>query len=317
MARVTVVIPNYNGMRFLPVCLASLAVQTEQDIDILVVDNGSSDQSVSFLEDNYPKVKVIRLPQNMGFARAVNEGIRQSRTNYVLLLNNDTEAEKDFVRKLLEGIGSHTDAFSASARMMQFARRDLIDDAGDLYNALGWAAARGKGKRWDRYIKECRVFSSCAGAAIYRREVFEEIGCFDEEHFAYLEDVDIGWRAGLSGRTNWYIPEAVVYHVGSGTSGSRHNSFKVRLSARNNVYMVYKNMPFVQLLLNLPLLTAGCLVKLLYFTLRGMGKDYLTGIREGLKLCRPDRKYKENQTSFLTYLKIQLDLWKNLFFFCC
>jgi GT2 family glycosyltransferase len=121
-----------------------------------------------------------------------------------------------------------------------------LDDAGDYYCALGWAFARGKGESSELYDREETVFACCGAAAIYRRDVLEKIGLFDERHFAYLEDMDIGYRAQIHGYVNRYIPSAVVYHAGSGTSGSRHNAFKVRLSARNSVWLVRKNMPLWQ-----------------------------------------------------------------------
>ena len=130
---------------------------------------------------------------------------------------------------------------------------------------LGWAFQRGVGRPEKLYKRSCRVFTACAGAAIYRREVFETIGYFDEMHFAYLEDIDVGYRAKLYGYDNVFCPEAVVYHVGSGTSGSKYNSFKVKLAARNNVYLNYKNMRTWQLLLNSPCLLAGTFVKFLFF----------------------------------------------------
>ena len=129
--------------------------------------------------------------------------------------------------------------------MIQFHDRDIMDDAGDYYCALGWAFARGTGKPAENYKKVTEVFSACAGAAIYRRCIFEEIGLFDEIHFAYLEDLDIGYRAKIHGYKNYFAPDAVVCHKGSAASGSRHNAFKVDLSSKNSVYVIYKNMPFV------------------------------------------------------------------------
>ncbi len=117
-----------------------------------------------------------------------------------------------------------------------------------------------------------KFFTSCAGAAIYRKKIFEKIGYFDEEHFAYLEDIDVGYRARINGYENWYAPKAIVYHIGSGTSGSRYNHFKTRYSSRNNIYLIYKNMPFLQILLNLPFLILGFGMKILFFTQKRNGK---------------------------------------------
>ena len=277
---------------------------------MIFVDNGSSDGSCSFVAANYPWVHIIELPENFGFCRAVNEGIRASRAPYVLLLNNDTEVQPDFVEEMLLAIKRHGKAFSCGAKMVQYHDRDRLDDAGDFYCALGWSFARGKDKDIHSCDREDKVFSACGGAAIYRRKVFERIGYFDEEHFAYLEDMDIGYRARIYGYENWYAPKAVVYHVGSGTSGSRYNT---RYSSRNNVYLIYKNMPFLQIILNLPFLAAGFLIKFLFFAVKGMGKEYAAGIKNGFSISFNNKKVPFSLKNFPNYCKIQLELWINLF----
>ena len=162
-------------------------------------------------------------------------------------------------------------------------------------------------------MEEERIFASCAGAAIYRRRLFERTGLFDEEHFAYLEDLDIGYRARILGFENWYAPKAVVLHVGSGTSGSRYNQFKTRYSSRNNIYLIYKNMPMAQILLNLPFLAAGFGIKLAFFTIRGLGREYLAGIKNGFSISRREKKMAFSLQYLPAYARIQLELWKNLF----
>ena len=256
---------------------------------------------------------IIELPENYGFCKAVNEGIKASRAPYVLLLNNDTEVKEDFLEEMVAAIRRHKRAFSCAARMVQYHDRDRLDDAGNFYNALGWSFARGKGRDIHTYEKEEQIFSSCGGAAIYRRKLFEKIGYFDEEHFAYLEDTDIGYRARIYGYENWYAPKAIVYHVGSGTSGSRYNHFKTRYSSRNNVYLIYKNMPLLQIILNLPFLAAGFLIKFLFFAVKGMGKEYLAGIKNGFSISRKGKKVPFLMKHLPNYARIQLELWKNIF----
>ena len=311
MSEVTVIIPNYRGEKFIRDCLDSLRAQTYKDFDVIVADNLSEDGSAEIVENEYPEVKLIRLSDNFGFSRAVNEGIKASNTPYVLLLNNDTKADERFVEKMYSAICSDEKIFSVSAKMLQMMHPDRIDGAGDLYCALGWAFARGKDKKKDRYRKGCDVFASCGGAAIYRRKILDEIGWFDEFHFAYLEDVDIGYRARIMGYRNVYEPEALVYHMGSGVSGSRHNDFKVRISARNNMYVVMKNMPTLQIILNLPFLILGFGVKAVYFILLGYGRAYLSGIKRGYILCREGRKYPYSSRNLKNYIRIQLELWFN------
>ena len=312
MQEVSVIIPNFNGMAYLDGVLSGLECQTVRNFEVILVDNGSSDGSCAFVASSYPWVHMIELPENFGFCKAVNEGIKASRAPYVLLLNNDIEVTPDFIEEMLAAIRRHKKAFSCAARMIQFHDRDRLDDAGNYYCALGWAYARGKGKDIHTCEKEEKIFASCAGAAIYRRKIFEKIGYFDEEHFAYLEDMDVGYRARINGYENWYAPKAMVYHVGSGTSGSRYNHFKTRYSSRNNVYLIYKNMPLLQIILNLPFLIVGFGTKLLFFTVKGFGKEYLAGIKNGFQISKKDRKVPFKFRNLPNYLKIQVELWINI-----
>lgn len=309
---VSVVIPNFNGIAFLDSVLASLEGQTLNNFEVILVDNGSTDGSCSFVTANYPWVHLIELSENFGFCGAVNAGIRAAKAPYVLLLNNDTEVKEDFVEEMLAAIRRHKNAFSCGARMVQYHDRDKLDDVGNYYCALGWSFARGRGKDIHTYETEDRIFSACAGAAIYRKKILEKIGYFDEEHFAYLEDTDIGYRARIYGYENWYAPKAIVYHVGSGTSGSRYNQFKTRYSSRNNIYLIYKNMPLLQIILNLPFLVAGFLVKFLFFAVKGMGKEYAAGIKNGFSISMKNKKVPFRMKHLPNYCKIQLELWINI-----
>lgn len=312
MLKVTVIIPNFNGLSYLDTCLGALEKQTCREFRTILVDNGSSDGSAAWTREHYPWVDCIELSENTGFCGAVNIGIQSSDTPFVLLLNNDTEVEKDFVEQMVLGIKRHGEAFSCSARIIQYHDRTKLDDAGNYYCALGWAYARGKGQPPEKYKKEEQIFAACGAAVIYRRKIFDKIGSFDNEHFAYLEDTDIGYRARIYGYENWYLPKAVVYHVGSGTSGSRYNQFKIRYSSRNNIYMIYKNMPLPQIILNLPFLAVGFAVKLAFFTVKGFGREYAAGIKNGFELCRRERKVSFQPAHFPSYMRIQAELWINI-----
>ena len=313
--KATVVIPNYNGKAFMEDCLTALAAQTIQDFEVLVVDNGSSDGSDKGLEVWFPGVQVISFDKNYGFDRAVNEGILQSRSDFVILLNNDTIPFPDYVERLIRAIEADEKIFSVSPKMIQACCRELLDDAGDSYCLLGWAFQRGVGQSVRRYSRPGKIFSSCAGAAIYRRTVFDEIGLFDESHFAYLEDIDVGYRALIYGYENRYEPEAKVYHVGSGTSGSRYNSFKVKLSARNSIYLNYKNMPLFFLILNFLPLLAGWLIKLRFFVNMGFGDEYKEGLREGVRTRKQCRKVPFRWRHLGNYLYIEWRLIANTFIY--
>lgn len=309
----TVIIPNLNGRKYLKGCLDSLMEQSRQDFSVILVDNGSSDGSADYVEGHYPEVCVKRFPENRGFSAAVNEGIRMAKTKYVILLNNDTVCDTGFVEELVKEMEQERGCFAGSARMVQMDAPDCMDSCGDFYCALGWAFSPAKGKPASKYEKPRRVFSACAGAAIYRRSLLDETGLFDEAHFVYLEDVDICWRARILGYPNRYIPGAVVRHVGSATSGSAYNEFKTHYSSQNSIYLFYKNMPWLQILLNLPFLLAGIFIKLLFFTAKGFGKEYLFGLARGVQMCRSGRKVKFRKEHLGHYMRIQWELWVNMF----
>lgn len=313
---ITVVIPNYNGQRFLKDCLLALQHQTEPEFDTIVVDNGSTDASLTQLKE-FPNVQVIRFEENKGFCTAVNAGIKASKTPYVVLLNNDTKVFPDFLEQLRKSIEQSEDVFSVSSKMLMMSDERKIDDAGDFYSALGWAFGRGKGKEAKKYVCRDRIFAASGGASIYRRAVFEKIGYFDENHFAYLEDIDIGYRANIYGYKNYFEPKAKVLHYGSGFSGSKYNEFKVKLSAKNSIYIIGKNMPLLQIIINIPFLVAGFFIKYLFFMKKGMGKTYLKGIGTGLKLTF-SKEGRRNKIPFFwenitNYIRIQFELWINIF----
>lgn len=312
MAEVTVVIPNYNGKTLLENCIKTLEQQSLRDFKLFVIDNGSTDGSTE-LTSEILDMEIVELGENTGFCKAVNLGIKKTKTPYVILLNNDTEAEPHFVEELLKGIKQSENIFSGSAMMLDFRKRDIIDNAGDFYVPLGWARARGKGKPASSYEKEADIFSSCGGAAIYRMELLQKTGLFDERHFAYLEDVDLGYRAKIMGYRNRYFPAAKVYHVGSATTGTLYNEKKVFLAARNSVFVVYKNMPLGQKIINLPFLLLGVLIKWLFFVKKGFGKEYLTGIKKGLRECSGCKKAELEKQPVSRYAKLEIEMISNIF----
>ena len=317
--KVTIVIPNYNGAKFLDACLRSLKKQT-MAAPVIVVDNGSTDDSIKMLRQSmlkhsecYPEITIHELSENTGFANAVNVGIELSGSEYVLLLNNDTLANERMTERLVKAIEENDRVFSVGAKMLQMKEPHNIDDSGDLYCALGWAFSPGRDKDSKSYGKRANVTSACAGAAIYRKSVFSEIGGFDEAHFCYLEDVDVGYRARIYGYKNLYEPTAFVYHAGSGTSGSRYNEFKEELTASNNLYLIYKNMPGLQIIINLPLLILGIIIKQVYFSRKGLGKSYFMGLLGGLKKISKGSKKKVRfeKKHLVNYLILELELLVN------
>lgn len=308
--KVTVVIPNYNGIKYIRDCMDSLRTQEDADFDVLIVDNASKDGSLEVLQEEYKEARIIALSENTGFCHAVNEGIRASRTPYVILLNNDTKVKPGFIKALTEAMERDEKIFSVSSLMLSMQDENIVDDAGDGYSLFGWAYAIGKGKSAEKYNKAREVFAACGGASIYRKAVFEEIGYFDENHFAYLEDMDIGYRARIYGYTNWYEPKAKVLHMGSATSGSRYNEFKTKLASANNAYLIGKNMPLLQWLINLPFLLVGFLVKATFFFMKKMGmlyvKGYFSGIARRFTKVGRNNKVPFKMTHLVNYCKIEI-----------
>lgn len=308
--KVSVVTPNYNGERFLKNFFESLNNDSELIGEVIIVDNGSSDNSKDYINGNtfnFP-VKLIENSENLGFAPAVNQGIMNARYEYIFSLNNDTEVKKGSIKQMVDLISSRQDIFSVQAKMLQYNNKDLIDDAGDEYNLLAWTKKTGENHKSDEYLQVMEIFSSCAGAALYKKSLLEELGMFDDNFFAYMEDVDLALRSKINGYHNFLCPQAVVYHIGSATSGSRHNEFKVKLAARNNVWVVYKNIPIPLKITNFIFLFFGFLVKYLFFVKKGFGSVYLAGIKEGLSTRNKITKTKFKSKNIKNYLKIEYRL---------
>lgn len=317
--KITVVIPNYNGIEYLKKCMKSLEDQWPEPACILLVDDCSTDGSVEWFRETYPDCRLLQMEKNSGFSGAVNAGIKASESEYVILLNNDTEVKSGFIDAMAEIMGreGNEDVFSASAMMIDMWNPELIDDAGDYYCALGWAFAGGKGKPCAGFEQEKEIFAACGGAAVYRTSVFEEIGYFDERHFMYLEDIDIGYRAKIHGYRNLYQPKAKVLHAGSASSGSRYNERKTVWAAANSIYLIGKNMPLLQWIINFPFLFCGFFVKWLFFVRKKMGMLYLKGLKEGFGkcLCKEGRARKVHfkWRNLGNYVSIQIQLWLNIF----
>lgn len=315
--KVSVVTPNYNGKDFLYAYFESLIKNSNEIGEVIIVDNGSRDGSQEFIRNYREKVDfpivLIENSQNLGFAEAVNQGISKARYDYIFSLNNDTVVEKSAILELLNLLNTEERIFSVSSKMVQFNNPELIDDAGDDYTLLAYTKKRGNNQNLNKFIEVSEVFSSCAGAALYRKDLLEELGGFDSEFFAYMEDVDLGYRARINGYKNMFCPNAVVYHMGSATTGTQYNEFKVRLAARNNVWVVYKNLPIPQKIVNILFLFLGFLIKYMFFLKKGFGSIYLNGLKEGLKTRNKIKKVEFRSKNWKNYFKIEYELIKNTF----
>jgi GT2 family glycosyltransferase len=294
--KVSIVIPHFNGLEILKECLASLEKSIIVPDEIIVVDNGSTDDSIDWLKSKKNDIILIQNDQNLGFSKAVNQGICRATSEYTVLLNNDVVVEKNWLGNLIKIMDKKSNLFSCSSKMLRYHDPHIIDDVGDNYTVLGWAYKRGDGLAATTFTESGSVFSACAGAAIYRMCIFNEIGYFDESFFAYLEDIDIGFRALNAGYINYYCADAIVYHIGSATTGSKYNNFKVFLSSRNSVWLIKNNMPPLMILLNMPFLFIGYLTKILFFMYKGYGISYLKGIFVAIFLSqnKHSSRYKGN-----------------------
>lgn len=240
---ISVIIPNWNGMKYLEICLNSLRKQTFREFETIIVDNGSTDGSVEFIKKNYPEIEVIELPENKGFSVAINEGIRIANGKFIALLNNDVAVAPNWLEEMIKSLEENLTIYSFASKMLKFNSRNIIDSAGDLFSKVGIGFNRGSDREDSEvYNNPKKVFSPCAGAAIYRKSLFDEIGLFDEDFFAYYEDVDLGFRAQLNGYQCLYVPTAIVYHVGGATSKNMPRLMTF-LIWRNSIFVLIKNMP--------------------------------------------------------------------------
>lgn len=245
--RVCIVIPNWNTYRWLPGCLDGLRSQSFRDFQIILVDNGSDDDSVAFVKEHYPEVTVLAFTENRGFARAVNAGIEQSCSEYVALLNVDTVPQPDWLANLVTTMDSCSPTVgSLASRMLSLENPELLDDAGNSFSWYGSAKKRGQRQPAESYGQAEEVFSACAGAALYRRSFLEDVGKFDENFVSYLEDVELGLRGQLRGWRCFYVPTAQVLHQWGGAGIPRPRY--VYLSTRNRLALLLKNIPALLLL---------------------------------------------------------------------
>ena len=314
--KASIVIPNLNGAGWLKDSIESIFAQTEQDFELIIVDNASTDESLAIAESYVGRKNyiLIKNDHNTGFSAGVNAGIRAAKGEYVVLFNNDAFAESDWLAQLIATAQTDDKIFAVQCLMIRHFERDLCDDAGDYVTLFGWACKRGDGMYWKRYTKPKRIFSACGGASLYRKSILDEIGLFDENFFAYFEDVDISWRANSLGYKNMYCPAAKCYHICGATTGAvRYNEFKSVQSGRNSILLPYKNMPLLMLVLNFIPLALGYLLKILVFGLRGFWTPYIKGAKEAWKAMPKLEKPKFRWRNLGNYVLIELWLFADIF----
>jgi GT2 family glycosyltransferase len=237
----SIIIPNWNGAHHLAVCLGALRAQTYSPIEVILVDNGSTDGSQELVAVQYPEVRLLALDRNLGLTGGNNAGFQVAQGQILISLNNDTEAHPRFVEALVTALQEQPEAGVAASKMLLFDRRDYIHSAGDGYGVDGIPFNRGVWQRDEGQFDEPGwIFGGCGGAVAYRRAMLDDVGLFDESFFMYCEDVDLNWRAQLAGWRCWYTPEAIVYHKLSATGGGPIASY---YTGRNTLWVIAKNYP--------------------------------------------------------------------------
>lgn len=280
---VTVIVPNWNGQALLEACLEALRRQTLPPTEVILVDNGSTDGSIELVKTRYPEVQILPYPQNRGFSVAVNAGIRRAKGAYVALLNNDTRVDPGWLQASVEALESNREFGVCAPKMLNYFSPAYIDaiGVGCIAGAFGYSIGAFELDQ-GQYDAPIEVFGACAGAAVYRREVFELVGEFDEEFFAYYEDVDWDFRARATGVRCLYVPSAVVYHMRGGSIPEERQAWRLRLAARNRWYVIFKNLPARLILAALPKIAAYEALWAIQLARRGQMRPYLRGILDAI-----------------------------------
>lgn len=281
---ISIIIVNYNGKYLLKDCLESLYSQSFKGIEIILVDNASQDGSIEYVSTAFPDVKIVPLPRNIGFAGANNEGFKQAKGRYIMLLNNDAEVDQICIERLYDVMEAHSDVGIGATKMIVYGE-NIIDSAGDGFASNLKGLKRGEGLSPDLFNREELVFGACAGAALYRRAMIEDIGFMDEDFFLIQEDTDLNFRAQLAGWKVMYVPSAVVYHKVRSTIGHM-SDIATYYTLRNSEFVRIKNIPLAIFLRCLPEFVFGEILDIIYFALK--------------------------HWRFRTYIKAKIDVFKSL-----
>ena len=307
---VTVIIVNYNAHSLLEKSLVFLSQQTLATNCVLVMDNGSSDGSAERVQQ-MPGVTVKFLGANLGFAAANNRALKECDTDFVVLLNPDAFPEPDCLEKLFSAAKDHPEFSAFGARQLCANAPDVLDGTGDVYHISGKVWREGKGRLQNNADLISReIFSPCAAAALYRRQALVDAGGFDEDFFCYVEDVDLGFRLRLAGHKAMYVPDAVVHHVGSATTGGSRSDFSIYHGHRNLVWCFVKNMPGFLFWLLLPAHVLLNVVTVIWFVMRGHSKVIFRAKRDALlglpKMWQKRKQIQANRVASIA------DIWRVL-----
>jgi GT2 family glycosyltransferase len=281
---ISIIVVTWNSASYLPRCLESLATQSFKDFEIVIVDNGSVDGSLTGLEEKYPRldIKIERLETNQGYAPANNIGSKLGRGEWLAFLNADAFPSPDWLEQLVSASHQNPEYVCFSSRQIMADNIKMLDGEGDTYHISGMAWRRNYNIPVYDTSEPVEVFSACGAAMMVRKQDFLDMGGFDETYFAYFEDVDLGFRLRLSGKKTLFLPESIVYHVGSGSTG-RRSDFLVYYQYRNMIWTFIKNMPSPLILLFSPLHIAALVFFWGATARRGQGRIFMNSVFDALR----------------------------------
>ena len=288
---ISVVILNWNGKHHLEECLSSVMRQTYKEYEVLVVDNGSTDGSQEYVRSRFPSVSLICNGENFGFCKGNNIGIRAAKGEYIVLLNNDTVVEPDWLQQLYDCMISDTEVGFCASKLLSYSERELLDAAGDGYSVCGAGYKRGYLEEAAKYDEDEYVFGACAGAAMYNREMLDKIGLLDEDFFVAYEDSDLSFRAQLAGYKCKFASRAKVYHKVNSTLGTLSDTY-VFYGHRNVEYAYFKNIPGKLIKKTILQHIAYNFLGLVYFTMKGKARPF---VRAKMDFIRNRKAVKEKR----------------------
>ena len=267
---ISIIVLNYNGIRYLKPCLDSITQQTCSNFETILVDNGSTDGSVDYIKKKYPCVEILTLPKNLGFSKGMNAGIKKARGEAIFLLNNDTVLDDGCLEFIEKAFKEYPKYLFFAPKMLNIKEKSVIDSGGIIFKDYK-SFDRGQGQKDDIFFsQEEEVFTGCGGAMVFRKEFFKKVGYFDDSFFAYYEDVDLGFQAQLKGEKCLFIPDAKVYHF-RGATNILYSDYYVFHSGKNGLNCMIKNIPTKLFLKNLRRLLMNHINEIVYFTKRGQG----------------------------------------------
>ena len=247
---IAVVILNWNGKKMLERFLPSVTAHTTGNAEVVIADNGSTDDSIAFLEKEYPQLRIIRMDKNYGFAEGYNRALAQIEADYYVLLNDDVEVTEGWIDPIIAQMERNPDTAICQPKLLMYDQRDTFEyagGAGGFIDKYGYPFCRGRlfttlEKDHGQYDDPCEIFWASGAAMFVKAKVWKELGGLDGEFFAHMEEIDFCWRAKNAGYRVEYCPKSTIYHVGGGTL-PKSNPRKTFLNFRNNMALLYKNLP--------------------------------------------------------------------------